>query len=125
MENNSAPAPAATTPAATSNANGQAPAAAENVVRVEGVLDIDTQKGGNGQLIEVSRSGKRRPTDTVVPKELIRCFKLKQGSIVAGTAYPAEGKFPNPKMKFIEKVDGLDIDERRHKMDFNSLTTVS
>jgi transcription termination factor Rho len=121
MENNSAP-------ASTASAAGTAPAPApapENVTRVEGVLDIDAQKGGNGQLIDVSRSGKRRPTDTFVPKELIRRFKLKSGSIIAGTAYPAEGKFPNPKMKFIEKVDGLDIDERRHKLDFNSLTTVS
>jgi transcription termination factor Rho len=121
MENNSAP-------TSTAPASGSAPAPAqapENVIRVEGVLDIDTQKGGNGQLIEVSRSGKRRPTDTFVPKELIRRFKLRQGNVITGTAYPAEGKFPNPKMKFIEKVDGMDIDERRHKLDFNSLTTVS
>jgi transcription termination factor Rho len=124
MENDSAPASAAPASAAATNAPAQAPAA-ENVIRVEGVLDIDTQKGGNGQLIDLSRSGKRRPTDTFVPKELIRRFKLRQGSIISGTAYPAEGKFPNPKMKFIEKVDGLDIDERRHKLDFNSLTTVS
>ena len=97
----------------------------ENVIHVEGVLDIDVQKGGNGQLIEVNRSGKRRPTDTFVPKELIRRFKLRTGNVISGTAYPAEGKFPNPKMKFIERVDGMDIDERRHKLDFNALTTVS
>lgn len=119
MENH----PTSTAPAPTASS---APAPApENVIRVEGVLDIDAQKGGNGQLIEVTRSGKRRPTDTFVPKELIRRFKLRSGSVITGTAYPAEGKFPNPKMKFIEKVDGLEIDERRHKMDFNSLTTVS
>ncbi|PTY04627.1 transcription termination factor Rho [Opitutaceae bacterium EW11] len=125
MDNNSAPASTAPAPAA-GQPNATAPApAAENVIRVEGVLDIDVQKGGNGQLIDITRSGKRRPTDTFVPKELIRRFKLRAGSIIAGTAYPAEGKFPNPKMKFIEKVDGLEIDERRHKFDFNSLTTVS
>ncbi|MDX2187020.1 MAG: transcription termination factor Rho [Opitutaceae bacterium] len=97
----------------------------ENLVRVEGVLDIDLQKGGNGQLIDLTRNGKRRPTDTFVPKELIRRFKLRQGSLITGTAYPAEGKFPNPKMKFIERVDGMDIDDRRHRLDFNSLTTIS
>ena len=59
---------------------------------------------GNGQLLDRAKNGKRRPTDVFVPKELIRRFKLRQGSLVAGTAYPAEGKFPNPKMKFIEKV---------------------
>ncbi|AWI09791.1 transcription termination factor Rho [Ereboglobus luteus] len=97
----------------------------DNTIRVEGVLDIDTQKGGNGQLLDLARYGKRRPTDVFVPKELIRRFKLRTGSVISGTAYPAEGKFPNPKMKFIEKVDGLEIDERRAKFDFNSLTTIS
>ncbi|OAM88143.1 transcription termination factor Rho [Termitidicoccus mucosus] len=89
------------------------------------MLDIDTQKGGNGQLLDLSRFGKRRPIDVFVPKDLIRRFKLRAGSLISGTAYPAEGKFPNPKMRFIEKVDGLDIDERRRKFEFTSLTTVS
>jgi len=104
-----------------------APAAAapENILRVEGVLDVDTSKGGNGQLLDLAKNGKRRPTDPFVPKELIRRFKLRTGSLISGTAFPPDGRFPNPKMKFIEKVDGLDLDERRHKLDFNSLTTVS
>ncbi len=124
MDNKSAPTPAASAPASETSAVASAPAP-DNTVRVEGVLDVDLQKGGNGLLLDLTKSGKRRPTDTFVPKELIRRFKLKSGNVVTGTAYPAEGKFPNPKMKFIEKVDGLDIDERRHKLDFNSLTTVS
>ena len=114
------PAPAA--PAAEAAAPAPKP---DNTIRVEGVLDIDTQKGGNGQLLDLARYGKRRPTDVFVPKELIRRFKLRTGSLISGTAHPAEGKFPNPKMKFIEKVDGLEIDERKAKPDFNSLTTVS
>ena len=128
MEKNSDPTPAAATaqaPAPRADNPERSAPPVENVIRVEGVLDIDTQKGGNGLLLDLTRSGKRRPTDTFVPKELIRRFKLRTGSIVSGTAYPAEGKFPNPKMKFIEKVDGLDIDERRRLPDFNSLTTVS
>jgi transcription termination factor Rho len=128
MENNSNPAPAAATAAPALQTTSPAPAApavADNTIRVEGVLDIDLQKGGNGQLLDRTKFGKRRPSDVFVPKELIRRFKLRQGNLVSGTAYPAEGKFPNPKMKFIEKVDGLDIEERRHKLDFNALTTVS
>ncbi|HEU5080081.1 MAG TPA: transcription termination factor Rho [Opitutaceae bacterium] len=122
MDTHSAPTSAA--PVTQNPAPAPAPIP-ENVIRVEGVLDIDLQKGGNGQLIELGRHGKRRPSDTFVPKELIRRFKLRTGMLISGTAYPAEGKFPNPKMKFIEKVDGMDVDERRHKLDFNSLTTVS
>ncbi|EIQ00457.1 transcription termination factor [Opitutaceae bacterium TAV1] len=97
----------------------------DNTFPVSGVLDIDTQKGGNGQLLDLSRYGKRRPTDAFVPKELIRRFKLRQGSFITGTAFPAEGRFPNPKMKFIESVDGLTIEERRAKIEFTQLTTVS
>jgi transcription termination factor Rho len=97
----------------------------ENLVRVEGILDIDVAKSGNGQLLDLTRFGKRRPSDTFVPKELIRRFKLKPGQIIGGTAYPAEGKFPNPKMKFIESVDGMSLEDRRAKFDFVNLTTVS
>jgi transcription termination factor Rho len=97
----------------------------ENVIRVEGVLDIDPQKGGNGQLLDLNRFGKRRPSDPFVPKELIRRFKLKQGSVISGTAFPPEGRFPNPKMKFIESVDGMSIEERRAKPDFTALTSLS
>jgi len=102
-----------------------APAFTENMIRVEGVLDIDRQRGGNGQLLDLSRGGKRRPDDTFVPKELIRRFKLREGSLIGGTAFPAEGRFPNPKMRFIETVDGIPLEERRGKFEFTTLTTVS
>jgi transcription termination factor Rho len=97
----------------------------ENTIRVEGVLDIDLQRGGNGQLIDISRGSKRRPTDPFVPKELIRRFKLRQGSVIGGTAYPPDGRFPNPKMRFIETVDGVALEERRAKFEFTTLTTIS
>ncbi len=60
-----------------------------------------------------------------MPKELIRRFKLRTGSHIAGTAWPAEGRFPNPKMKFIEAVDGLTIEERKDRPDFTALTSMS
>jgi transcription termination factor Rho len=106
--------------------NHAAPApAVDNTIRVEGVLDIDVQRGGNGLLIDVSRGSKRRPTDPFVPKELIRRFKLKAGMMVGGTAFPPDGRFPNPKMKFIESVDGVALEERRAKPEFTTLTTIS
>ncbi|ACB76111.1 transcription termination factor Rho [Opitutus terrae] len=105
-------------------ATAPAPAPVETI-QVEGVLDIDLQRGGNGQLIDISRGGKRRPTDPFVPKELIRRFKLKQGSMIGGTAFPPDGRFPNPKMRFIETVDGIPLEERRGKFEFTTLTTIS
>jgi transcription termination factor Rho len=123
------PAAATSVPAATNPApaDGSAPTAApvENTIRVEGVLDIDLQRGGNGQLIDIGRGGKRRPTDPFVPKELIRRFKLRPGSMIGGTAFPPDGRFPNPKMRFIETVDGVALEERRAKFEFTTLTTIS
>src|SRR5688572_24268851 len=123
------PAATATVPAATNSAPTDgatpAPAPVENTIRVEGVLDIDLQRGGNGQLIDINRGGKRRPTDPFVPKELIRRFKLRSGSMIGGTAFPPDGRFPNPKMRFIEIVDGVALDERRGKHEFTTLTTIS
>lgn len=94
-------------------------------IRVEGVLDIDVQRGGNGQLIDIGKGGKRRPTDPFVPKELIRRFKLRAGSMIGGTAFPPDGRFPNPKMRFIETVDGVPLEDRRGKFEFTTLTTIS
>ena len=117
-----ATAPAPTAPDATP---APTPAPVENTIRVEGVLDIDLQRGGNGQLIDIGRGGKRRPTDPFVPKELIRRFKLRTGSMIGGTAFPPDGRFPNPKMRFIETVDGVPLEERRAKFEFTTLTTIS
>lgn len=96
-----------------------------NLIEVSGVLDIDKQKGGNGVLLNLKRYGKRRPDDVFVPKELIRRFKLRKGSLVTGTAFPAEGRFPNPKMKFIESVDGMSIEDRKAKWNYLDFTTLS
>ncbi len=98
----------------------------ENLVNVEGILDIDLQRGGgNGSLLDPTKNGRRRPSDTFVPKEMIRRFRLKQGSIIKGVAWPAEGRFPNPKMKFIQSVDGVDLEDRIRRLDFAQLTTIS
>jgi transcription termination factor Rho len=119
-----APAPSASAPQPHAPAQPPPPPV-ENTIRVEGVLDIDLQRGGNGQLVDLNRGGKRRPTDPFVPKELIRRFKLKQGSMVGGTAFPPDGRFPNPKMRFIETVDGMPLENRRAIIEFTGLTTIS
>ena len=130
MEKKSASAPADTpapTPAAapvSSETAAPAPAPVETI-RVEGVLDVDLMRGGNGQLLDLSRGGKRRLTDPFVPKELIRRFKLRTGSMIGGTAFPPDGRFPNPKMRFIETVDGVALEDRRARFDFMALTTIS
>ncbi|MDI1250767.1 MAG: transcription termination factor Rho [Lacunisphaera sp.] len=98
------------------------PAPPENTIRVEGILDIDNSR--NGQLLDLAKHGKRRPTDPFVPRELVRRFHLQQGSIITATATPDE-RFPNPKVRFIEKVDGLDVDARRKAIEFANLTTIT
>ncbi len=118
-------APEATQPAPAASEAAERPAPVDNSIRVEGILDIDLQRGGNGQLLDLSRGGKRRPTDTFVPKELIRRFKLRTGNHIGGTAFPPDGRFPNPKMRFIETVDGVPLEERRARFEFTTLTTVS
>jgi transcription termination factor Rho len=107
---------------AESQAPAPTPAQPDNTIRVEGILDIDNSR--NGQLLDLARHGKRRPTDPFVPRELIRRFHMQQGSIITATASP-DGRFPNPKVRFIEKVDGMDIDERRRRVDFANLVTIT
>ena len=99
-----------------------APAQPDNSIRVEGILDIDNSR--NGALLDLAKHGKRRPTDPFVPRELIRRFHLNQGSMVTAMATPDE-RFPNPKVRFIEKVDGMDLDVRRRAIDFANLTTIT
>src|SRR5882672_6715074 len=107
---------------AASQAPTPAPAPPENTIRVEGILDIDNSR--NGQLLDLARHGKRRPTDPFVPRELIRRFHLQQGSIITASATP-DPRFPNPKIRFIEKVDGMEIDARRRAVDFANLVTIT
>jgi len=91
-------------------------------IQVEGILEITNNK--TGTLIDPVRGGKGRPTDPFVPRELIRRFKLKPGSHIVATANP-DKRFPNPKVRYIESVDGMAVDERRKVLDFTQLTTIT
>jgi len=91
-------------------------------ITVKGILEPDNNKCGT--LLDPARNGKTRPTDPFLPRELLHRFKLKRGSMIEAQAAHDE-RFPNPKVRFIDRVDGMSIDERRHLPDFSQLTTIS
>jgi transcription termination factor Rho len=91
-------------------------------IAVEGIFDPQNNK--SGVLLNPKYNGKSRPTDPFVPRELVRRFKLKRGSYVAGKGQ-ADGKHPNPKVRFIETLDGMSLEERRQQLTFEQLTTIA
>lgn len=91
-------------------------------IQVEGILQV--VQNHCGQLLDSKRGGKTRPSDPFIPRELMRRFKLRPGSYVTGTALH-DPKYPNPKVRFIETIDGLRIDERKKNYQFNQLTTIT
>ena len=94
----------------------------QTTIAVEGIFE--PQKNKSGVLLNTKYNGKSRPTDPFVPRELVRRFKLKRGSYVTGNGQ-ADGRHPNPKVRFIETVDGLTVDERRQQLNFEQLTTIA
>jgi len=94
---------------------------APELLKVEGVLDLGESK--TGSLLDPKRGGKTTPLDPFVPRELVRRFKLKKGSILYADANP-DKKRPNPKVQFIHSVDGLPIHERKKLFRFDQLTTI-
>ena len=82
----------------------------DNEIEVSGILEILENK--TGQLIDPSRNGKTKPDDPFVPRELIKRFKLKKGSFIEAKALHND-RLPNPKVRFIEKVDGALLEERK------------
>jgi transcription termination factor Rho len=95
---------------------------ARNQIQVKGILEPDNNKCAN--LLDPARNGKTRPTDPFLPRELLHRFKLKRGSLIEAQAAHDE-RFQNPKVRFIERVDGMSIDDRRRLPDFSQLTTIT
>lgn len=89
--------------------------------QVEGMLDIVENKAG--VLLDPSRGGKTTPHDPFVPKELVRRFKLKRGSVIHADA-SFDKRRPNPKVQYVHSVDGLPIHERKKLFRFDQLTTI-
>ena len=65
----------------------------------------------------------RSTHDPFVPRELIRRFKLKKGSIIKADAIPDNSR-ANPRVKFIHTVDGATLGERKKLFRFDQLTTI-
>ena len=85
-----------------SETNSSAP----ETIEVEGLLELNDNK--SGCLLEPARGGKTTPHDPFVPRELIRRFKLKKGSIIKADAVPDNSR-ANPRVKFIHTVDGATL----------------
>ncbi len=92
-----------------------------DALQVEGLLDLNENK--SGVLLDPSRGGKTSPADPFLPKELIRRFKLKRGSMIQADALKHPGR-PSPKVRYIHGIDGLSIKDRKSLFRFDQLTTV-
>lgn len=101
---------------------GESKASDSSTIAVEGIFEQSKNK--TGQLLDPARNGKTRPTDPFVTKELVRRFKIKNGSYITGQAEQNQ-RFPNPKLSFIETVDGLPVEERSNCLAFEQLTTIA
>jgi len=95
--------------------------ASQDLLEVEGILELNDNK--TGVLLDPERGGKTTPLDPFVPKELIRRFKLKKGSVIKADAVPDKNR-PNPKVRFVHTVDGLSIKDRKQQFRFDQLTTI-
>jgi len=107
------------------NSNAQAESKQKDnleIMSVEGVFDL--MANHNGILLDLARNGRTRPSDPFVSRDLIQKFKIRRGQYIKGTAHKRVGH-GNPKVRFIETIDGLPCVERRKQMSFQNLTTVS
>lgn len=93
----------------------------QDLIQVEGILEPTENK--SGILLDLSRGGKTTPHDPFVPRELLRRFKLRKGSYLTANAV-SDNKYGNPKVRFIETVDGLSVKERKNQFRFDQLTTI-
>lgn len=93
----------------------------QDLIQVEGILEPTENK--SGILLDLSRGGKTTPHDPFVPRELLRRFKLRKGSYLTANAV-SDNKYGNPKVRFIETIDGLSVKERKNQFRFDQLTTI-
>lgn len=102
--------------------NEETPTPKENQIPVSGILEILPNKSGH--LLDPSRNGKTQPSDPFVTRELIKRFRLKQGNLIEGQAIQ-NGRFPNPKVRFIEKVDGVVLEDLKGRHSFQQLVSIA
>lgn len=93
-----------------------------NEIAVSGILDILENKTGN--LLDPTRNGKTKPSDPFVPHELIKRFRLKKGNFIVAKAQHND-KFPNPKVRFIETIDGDTVEARKGRYSFQQMVSIA
>jgi transcription termination factor Rho len=91
-------------------------------ISVSGILEV--LPNNSGHLLDPARNGKTQPSDPFVPRELIKRFRMKQGHFVEGKAIKHD-RFPNPKVRFIETVDGITLEERKGRHTFQQMVSIA
>lgn len=91
-------------------------------IEVAGVFEPQGNKSGT--LLDPKYHGRSRATDPFLPRELVRRFKIGRGSWVVGHAQE-DGRHPNPKVRYVDTIDGLKVEERKKKIPFEQLTTIA
>lgn len=99
-----------------------APDAGPKNIAISGILELLPNK--TARIIDPARNGKTRPTDPFVPKELVKRFRLKTGHYVEAQAQSSP-RFPNPKVCYIEKVDGASMEERKGRYAFQQMISIA
>ncbi len=113
--------PETTPPAAAPARNIPAPVQ-NNTVTVEGIFEPDNRE--NGALVPANRGGKARLTDPFLSRDLAKRFKIKRGSYVVAQALH-DARFPNPKVRSIDSIDGLPPEMRLRRPAFQQLTSIA
>ncbi|MCD8283405.1 MAG: transcription termination factor Rho [Opitutae bacterium] len=114
----------ATAPAATNAAAVPATEPKPQQEVVEGVLVVDAKNVGT--LRSPKRRGKSFPTDPIVGKEIIKRFRLRTGNWLVGKVFPRNAGFNAPaKISFVDSVDGVNPNSRRHYPQFQQLTSIA
>lgn len=88
----------------------------------KGICEI--LKNKSGQLLDPSLHGRVSNADPFLPPEFIKRFKIKTGcSVEAKVSH--DPRYSNPKVRFVDAVDGLSMNERKKYRSFQQLTTVT
>jgi len=89
--------------------------------QVSGILEPNDNK--SGVLLDPKRGGKTTPHDPFIPRELLRRFKLRKGSLIEGNA-ALDKQSSRPKVRYVDTVDGLTVKERKQQYRYDQLTII-
>lgn len=95
--------------------------ASRDLEQVAGILEPNDNK--SGVLLDPKRGGKTTPHDPFIPRELLRRFKLRKGSLITGNAV-LDKQNARPKVRYIDTVDGMTLKERKQQYRYDQLTII-